>query len=65
MVYHFVDSDLRVEIFFNKEVTAEKEASILKYRIETPLHTSIGVEENSMQNLSTFIYLFFLVTEKE
>ena len=40
-LYHFVDSDLRVEIL-KKERQQKKEALILKRRIEVPVHTYTG-----------------------
>ena len=60
-VCHFADPDLGFEIFFKRYGAAEKGrlALILKYGIEAPLHTCIGVEENFMQSLSAFSFFFF------
>ena len=50
-VYHFVDPDLRINIFFEKEVTAENVELILY----AALHTCI----RGVKKISCRAYLFF------
>ena len=56
-VYHFVDSDLRVEILFEKDRASEN--GDVNWQLCTVV---LEVEENFMENLSAF--LLFLGDKK-
>ena len=61
MLYHFVDSDLGVEIYsLTKREQQKKGVLILKWGIEELLLTCTGVEEKFMQSLTTFL-LFLMI----
>ena len=61
-VYHFVDSDLGFEISLKKRRWQKVRA--LKYSIEAPLHTCIGVAKK-FQLEPVYFFIAFLVTKKK
>ena len=62
-VYHFVDSDLRVEIFFEKEEAAENGCVDFKIGdIGTPAHFYWRLKKSSCRDC--LFLITFLVTKK-
>ena len=60
LIYHFVDLNLGVEIFFEKERTTE--TWNVDFEVEnsgTSVHLYFGVEDNFMQGLPTLLVFFF------
>ena len=55
-IYHFLDPNLSVEIFFEKRGQLNKWASIMQLRFKHLLYIVLEVEENFMLSLPTFLF---------
>ena len=55
-IYHFLDPNLSVAMFFEKRGQLNKWASIMQLRFKHLLYIVLEVEENFMLSLPTFLF---------